>query len=122
AMAEDDPRQAGLFAAAWTVGYAAAIATTEVATLAVNQLAGPQGVAAEDGRPHPVFHVMAALTGAGGRPRVPIEVDGRVAALGWQEGGERRLLVANQTAKPVTVSMPAGLRGKVLDTASFDAA
>jgi hypothetical protein len=122
AMAEDDPRQAGLFAAAWAVGYAAAVAATEVATLAVNHLAGPQGVAAAVGRPHPVFHVMAALTGAGGRSRVPLEVDGRVAALAWEDDGRRRLLVANQTAKPVTVSVPAGLRGKVLDTASFEAA
>ena len=32
AMAEEDPRQRGLFAAAWSVGYAAAIAATPVAT------------------------------------------------------------------------------------------
>jgi len=122
AMAEDDPRQQGLFAAAWTVGYAAAIAGTPVATLALNHLAGPQGVAG-GGRLHPVFHVMDALCRAGGKPRVPLAIDGKgVAALAWRDGPATRLLVANQGPAPVTLSLPAGLLGRVLDTASFDAA
>jgi hypothetical protein len=123
AMAEDDPRQSGLFGAAWAVGYAAAVAGTGIASLALNHLAGPQGVAAGDGTLHPVFHVMAALAAGGGRPQVPVTVAGQgVAALAWEEGGTRRLLLANQTAAPVTVALPAGLRGAVLDTASFAAA
>lgn len=123
AMAEADPRQAGLFGAAWAVGYAAALAGTGIATLALNHLAGPQGVTGEDGRLHPVFHVMAALAAAGGKPLVPVTVAGQgVAALAWEEGGGRRLLVANQTATPLTVNLPAGLKGAVLDTASFAAA
>jgi len=123
AMAEDDPRQAGLFAAAWTVGYAAAIAPTEVATLALNHLAGPQGVAAADGTLHPVFHVMAALAAAGGRPRIPVALAGRgVAGLAWDDGGTPRLLVANQGPAPVSLSVPEGLAGRVLDAAAFDAA
>ena len=138
AMADDDPRQAGLFAAAWTVGYVAAIAGSAasiagsaaagagsaVATVAVNHLAGPQGItSAADGHLYPVFHVMRALTEAGGKPRVPVTVEGQgIAALAWRDGKDRRLLVANQTASPVSVTLPAGLRGNVLDARSFDAA
>lgn len=123
AMAEEDPRQKGLFAAAWTVGYAAAIAGTPVATLALNHLAGPQGLAGSDGHLYPVFHVMAALAAAGGKPLAPAAVEGTgVAALAWRDGGERRLLVANLAAEPVSATVPGGLTGRVLDTASFDAA
>jgi len=123
AMAEADPRQAGLFGAAWAVGYAATIAGTGIAALALNHLAGPQGVVADDGALYPVFHVMAALTAAGGKPLVPVTVAGQgVAALAWDEDGTRRLLVANQTASPVSVTVPPGLHGAVLDTSSFAAA
>jgi hypothetical protein len=122
AMAEDDPRQRGLFAAAWTVGYAAAIAGSAVATLALNHLAGPQGLAG-DGRLHPVFHVMDALAAAGGKPRVTVSIDGKgVAALAWRDGAATRLLLANQGPAAVGVALPAGLCGRVLDAGSFDAA
>jgi hypothetical protein len=123
AMAEDDPRQRGLFAAAWAVGYAAKIAETAVATLALNHLAGPQGLCDIDGNLYPVFHVMAALSEAGGKPRIPVEVEGNgVAALAWRDGGSRRLLAANLAPVAATLELPAGLRGKVLDTAHFDSA
>ena len=117
------PRQKGLFAAAWTVGYAAAIADTAVATLALNHLAGPQGLAGSDGEIYPVFHVMAALCAAGGRPRIPLTVEGKgVAALAWRDGETKRLLVANLSPASVAVALPEGLAGTVLDAASFDSA
>jgi hypothetical protein len=123
AMAEDDPRQRGLFAAAWTVGYAAAIADTPVATLALNHLAGPAGLADGEGNLYPVFHVMAALCAAGTCPRIPVQVEGKnVAALAWRDGATRRLLVANLSPAPVTVSLPAGLTGTVLHVASYESA
>ncbi|HET7714705.1 MAG TPA: hypothetical protein VFK86_03680 [Bauldia sp.] len=123
AMAEDDPRQKGLYAAAWTVGYAAAIADTAVATLALNHLAGPQGVAGPDGRLYPVFHVMAALTEAGSKPCLPLKIDGSgVAALAWRDGGDRRLILANQSGAPVDVALPPGLKGLLLDEGAFEAA
>ncbi len=123
AMAEDDPRQRGLFAAAWTVGYAATLADTPVTSVALNHLAGPQGVSGTGGKVFPVFHVMAALCAAGGRARVAVSVEGQgVAALAWRDGGEIRLLVANLRPAAVTISVPAGFRGKVLDVSAFDAA
>jgi len=123
AMAEDDPRQRGLFAAAWTVGYAALAAGAGVASLALNHLAGPAGVAGEDGGLWPVYHAMAALCDAGDKPLIPIRIAGRdVAALAWRDGGRERLLAANLTAAPVRLSLPAGISGRVLNLASFEAA
>ena len=124
AMAEVDPRQRALFAAAWTVGYAAAAAATgALATLAINHLAGPSGVAGNDGRPWPVFHAMAALVDASGKERAPTEVDGApCAALAWKSGGGTRLLVANLGPQPLRLSLPSGFRGRALETSSFDAA
>ncbi len=122
AMAEDDPRQSGLFAAAWAVGYAAAIADTAVATLALNHLAGPSGLSDIDGNLYPVFHVMAALCEAGGKPRMAATADGKLAVLAWRDGATRRLLVANLSPVAVSPVLPEGLRGKVLDVAAFDSA
>ncbi len=127
AMADDDPRQAGLFAAAWTVGYVAALTgsvAASVATVAVNHLAGPQGVTSSgDGRLFPVFHVMAALTEAGGKSLIPLKIEGKgVAALAWRDDGQRRVLAANLTGSAVSVALPPGLTGIVLDISTFDAA
>ena len=123
AMAEEDPRQKGLFAAAWSVGYAAAIAATPVATLALNHIAGPQGLVAADDSLHPVFHVMKVLCSAAGKPPVPVTVEGSgVGALAWRDGHRRRLLLANLGAEATAVILPPGLSGRVLDAASFAAA
>lgn len=123
AMAEDDPRQSGLFAAAWAVGYAATIADTAVATLALNHLAGPAGLCDSNGRVYPVFHVMAALCEAGGKPRVPVKVEGKgIAALAWRDGERKRLLLANLSPAPVSLAVQKGLAGTVLDADSFDSA
>lgn len=125
AMAEDDPRQRGLFAAAWTVGYLAAIASSApaVATLALNHLAGPSGVLAEDDKVRPVFHVMAALCRAGGAEVLALEHDsGSLAGLAWRQDGRSRLLLANLTAEPVRVACQGVREGRLLDGGSAAAA
>jgi hypothetical protein len=68
AMAMLDPRQDGAFAAAWTVGYAAATAEGALDTLTLGALSGPLGVIGDDG-PRPVFAAVAALAGMAGDPR-----------------------------------------------------
>lgn len=128
AMAEDDPRQKGLYAAAWSVGYAAAIvdggrAVGGVATLALNHLSGPAGVLGEGGRVLPVFHVMRALCRASGAPVRPLDIGGPgVAGFAWQCSGRDHLLVANQGAEPVRLALAGTLSGHLLDTSSFPAA
>ncbi len=67
AMAEDDPRQRGRFAAAWTAGYAAAIAPAGVAVWVPAGLVGPRGLLDEEGALLPVGEVvrdLARLAGA----------------------------------------------------------
>ena len=124
AMAADDPRQRGLFAAAWSVGYVAAIAEAGgVATLALNHLAGPSGVLGENGRVLPVFHVMAALRGAGGAALLTLELtNDQLAGLAWQNAHGTQLLLANLSAEPVRVALAHDLKGQVLDVTSAPAA
>jgi hypothetical protein len=124
AMAEDDPRQRGLFAAAWTVGYAAAVVGAGgVATLALNHLAGPSGVLGEGDAVLPVFHVMAALCRAGGAEIRPLELSHEgLAGVAWSASGRDHLLLANLTAEPIRLALALPLRGRVLDTASVTAA
>jgi hypothetical protein len=119
AMAEDDPRQRGLLAAAWSVGYAAAMAEGGVATLSLNHLAGPSGLASESGETWPVFHVMAALCAASGAERVPVETGGEgVAGLAWLEDGKTRLLVANLRPEPTALRLDRPVTGHLLDAAA----
>ena len=116
AMAMDDPRQRGLFAAAWSVGYAAAMAKGGVATLALNHLAGPSGLAGESGEAWPVFHVMAALCEASGAECLPLEIAGEgVAGLAWRADGATRLLVANLRPEPTEVELDRTVSGHALD-------
>ncbi len=123
AMAADDPRQRGLFGAAWSVGYVAAIAAAGgVSTLALNHLAGPSGVLAEGGKVRPVFHVMAALCGAGGSAlRVVDSTSEQLAGLAWQNENGTQLLLANLSAEPVRIALAQELKGQVLDAASAGA-
>ncbi|TGS53336.1 hypothetical protein EN826_033760, partial [Mesorhizobium sp. M1D.F.Ca.ET.183.01.1.1] len=51
AMANRDPRHAGLFAAAWTIGYAARVAPAGLEMLTLSSFAGRFGVLAEAGEP-----------------------------------------------------------------------
>ena len=121
AMAEEDPRQKGLFAAAWSVGYAAAIAATPVATLALNHIAGPHGLFAADNALHPVFHVMKALFLAAGKLAVPVKIEGHgIAALAWRDDDRMQLILANLGAETTMANMPTGLSGRLLDAAAFD--
>ena len=60
-MADDDPRQRGRFAAAWTAGYAAAIAPAGVAAWVPAAFTGPRGLLRDDGSLLPVGEVVRDL-------------------------------------------------------------
>lgn len=72
-MTDRDPRQRGLFAAAWSVGYLAAIEAGNLDSLVPGALTGSLGIADErpDGsiRRHPVFDVVMDFARAAGQPR-----------------------------------------------------
>ncbi len=70
-MAEIDPRQDGLFAAAWMVGYAARLAEAGVESFVGAALTGPFGLIAPDAasgrtRLRPVGHAAKFLASMGG--------------------------------------------------------
>ncbi|MFD1810209.1 hypothetical protein ACFSHQ_25345 [Gemmobacter lanyuensis] len=50
-MADDDPRQDGAFAAAWTLGFATGIAPAGVQVWTPAGLTGPRGLFRDDGSP-----------------------------------------------------------------------
>jgi len=133
ALADEDPRQAGLFAAAWTVGYAAALAGHGVAVLSLHDAVGHASVLATGNEPwstaipgavvRPVFHVQSALAQAGGRRlcRVAGLPDG-VAVLAWAQDGGIAALAANLSARPKALNLGQRWRVQVLDASSFAAA
>lgn len=135
-----DPRQRGLFAAAWHVGYAAAIAPHAVDSLVLCAPVGPFGLIhtrrshpqppfddADDGVVYPLFHAVADLARGGGKPVVETASSDpkRIAALAWHAPEGPTVLLANLTAMLQTVELdgfPAQGSIRLLDTEHFDRA
>ena len=141
-LTNNDPRQRGLFNAAWTLGYVAACAYGGVTSVAMGAATGPLGFIhhREADRPqpyfdsldgpafYPAFHVMAGLADGDDHHLVEMKLSepGKVAALAWREGVRIVLWLANLTAEPLTIRM-AGfedvrLQASVLDSSAFEKA
>jgi hypothetical protein len=138
-LTNQDPRQRGLFNAAWTLGYIAACAYGGVTSVMVGAATGPLGFvhrpAADRPQPYfdsingpavyPAFHVMAGLGRGGGLHLVEAKLSepGSIAALAWQEGASTVLWLTNLTAGPLTIRMSgfedAPLQGSVVDSSAF---
>ena len=137
AMNGDDPRQRGLFAAAWTLGYFAAFAAGGAASLTLNAMAGRSGIVHAAGplprpffddprhaagpRLYPVFHVMRGLARLAGRPLFSARIDGAagLSAIAFGSGGSREIWIANGTGADQRVDLSA-CGGKMLDVAVLD--
>lgn len=117
-MVRNDPRQRGLFAAAWSLGYAAAMAPFDAEIFSPGHVAGDLGlVDAEVLRP--VYHVVRALGLAQGTE--VRELTGLPAhCVGLAFGGA--LWVANVSPAPVELAFAAAVQAKLLDANSFEAA
>ena len=118
-----DPRQRGLFAASFALGYLAQIAGHRVDAVTLSALRGPVGIGDEAGA-WPVGMLLAQLAAASGRPRLDTALQGRgFAALALESGHGRQLWLANLTAQPLAIEIaglaPACLR--VLDAAALAA-
>jgi D-apionolactonase len=134
-MANRDPRHMGQFAAAWSIGYAAAVASTGLDQLILSGFAGPFGVlAAEDepvpaGQLRPVFHAIEGLARMASSTSVEVRSGARdrVAALAARSADGRLVLwLANLTADEVILDrsdLPVGLDApvSVLDAKSVQA-
>jgi D-apionolactonase len=140
-MADMDPRQRGLFGAAWTVGYLAAFATSGAEAIVLGTGTGPRGAIhrrlaeplpwfdeAGGGRVYPLFHVLAAAAAASGAEVLATTSSAprQVAALGWRDGKASRLLLANLTPEAQRVSLSgvrlSGAECRMLDAGAFAAA
>ncbi|WP_371344967.1 hypothetical protein [Ancylobacter sp. IITR112] len=122
-MAEIDPRQDGLFAAAYLVGMAARLAEAGVESFTGAALTGPFGLLAEgEGEGgavrRPVFHAARWLAAVGGAPAFALASadPARVLALaGATPAGDRVMLAANLTPLEQAVGLPFGGRALLLD-------
>jgi D-apionolactonase len=140
-LTDRDPRQRGLFNAAWTLGYVAACAYGGLASVAVGAVTGPLGFIhrrADQGAPYfdaidrpavyPAFHVMAGLARGRGRRLIETRVSpaGRAAALAWRDGDRVVVWLANLTAEPLALRIAGweqtGRRITIIDADSFEEA
>lgn len=120
-----DPRQRGLFGAAWVLGFAARAAQEGIAAISLAMPAGPFGImpGEAEARAYPVQAVLRGLASMAGRPRreVTISRPGEIQAVACEGERGTELWIANLTATPVEVDLdgfaPAGLR--LLDESSW---
>lgn len=135
-----DPRQRGLFNAAWTLGYFAACAREEIEAIAFGDFTGPFGhiyrradfvqpwFDQQDGRMiFPAFHVLAGLSELGGGTLRSVEISGAdsIAAIAAERGGHVTLWIANLTAKTHSVQLsdaPSGACIALLGADEFERA
>ena len=103
AMASWDPRQDGLFAAAWTIGYAARTVEAKLEVLTIGALTGPFGLlrdGSDTGQVRPVFHAASGLSSLAGKELVGCRSSRPSDILAIGVVGEQRRLtvwVANLT-------------------------
>ncbi len=123
AMADRDPRHAGQFAAAWTIGYAARVAPAGLELLTLSGFTGPFGVLAEsgesvaEGSPRPIFQAVKGLCELAGLVHVAANTsdETRVLALaGRSASGKTVVWLANLTADDVPVDISALGRGHLV--------
>jgi hypothetical protein len=137
-LAQMDPRQRGLFGAAWNLGYVAAFARGGVDVVTLGATTGPLGIVyrktgdrqpffdgLEQAAVYPVYHVIADLAAAAGEDLVATTSSepGKVEAFAAHGPEGTHVWVANLTDQKqmVTLSnMPAGpAKLRMLDEANF---
>jgi hypothetical protein len=112
-MAGSDPRQTGLFNAAWTLGYIARFVAGAAQRVAVSAPIGDFGILG-----NPVFHVIAGCARLRGAPLHAVRTSRERDVLALRAGPE--LWLANLTAAPVCIAVPQEFQGnaaRMLDSA-----
>jgi D-apionolactonase len=126
AMATNDPRQRGLFGAAWNLGYAARMAEGGAEALILSAPVGAFGIVyagTEFPQPwfdqrgegvYPLYHVIRGLAQAAGKPRLAAisSHPGGVQALAWRDNGRTVLWLANLTGQEQSVAIAGSPAGK----------
>lgn len=123
-LADMDPRQRGLFGAAWTLGLIAGFAEGGLDAVTLGAVTGPQGAIYRkaaykqpwfDGAKaevYPLYHVLAGLGAASGNRRLEAvsSAPGTIAALAHRAPEGSELWLANLSAEPQRVKLT-GLAG-----------
>ncbi|HMH65421.1 MAG TPA: hypothetical protein VK515_07530, partial [Rhizomicrobium sp.] len=136
AMAGADPRQRGLFAAAWAVGAVAATEGYDVASLALSAFVGPFGAIhrpeswpqplyqeSNTAMVYPVFHVVRFLSAMGGVARLSLQnASSGIVGVASSEGSRTRLMLANLGTSLSRIQIPDQAEIRILDVASFASA
>jgi D-apionolactonase len=119
-LAQMDPRQRGLFAAAWGLAYLATLARTDVEAISLGAPTGPLGIIyrkTDYAQPwydslsgpavYPLYHVVTGLAhGIGGRLVAADSTDaGKVQALAYRAKKGTTVWLANLNAEDQTVSL-----------------
>ncbi len=122
-MVARDPRQRGLFNAAWTLGYVSAFAQGGAARIAVSAPAGDFGILDAAGV-WPVYHVLRACAALrGGEIRALHGIEGTpLAGLLIRQGEVSHLLLANLGPDELIAVLPEDFVGgsmATLDAASL---
>jgi D-apionolactonase len=119
-LAKMDPRQRGLFNAAWTLGYVAKLALGGVETVSLGAPIGPFGMIyrktdypqpyfddLERSAVYPVFHIIAGLARAAGKEIVSCAVSNaaQLASLAYRSGEELTVWLANTSGEELSVTL-----------------
>ncbi len=138
-LTDNDPRQRGLFAAAWNLGLISAEAYGGIDAVALGSATGPRGMirqSADDPQPgfdggkaavFPLYHVFAGLSPMRGFPLLAAEIGSPpdIAALALRSGPETVLWLANLADRTQAVRVN-GLSGPdrltLIDDESFGSA
>jgi len=137
AMNGMDPRQRGLFAAAWSVGFVARFAKGGASALTLGGGTGEFGIAYakadypqpwfdENGGIYPVYHVVKGLAHSRGKPLVDsqISMPDEIQAIATKREGGVELWVSNLTDQTKNVGLTPKLTGKasILSAKDFERA
>ena len=126
AMNGMDPRQRGLFAAAWSVGFVARFGKGGASALTLGGGTGEFGIAYakedypqpwfdENGGIYPVYHVVKGLADLRGMPLVDLQIStpDEIQAIGAKRDGSIELWIGNLTDRTKNVELTPKLTGKI---------
>lgn len=132
-MAQADPRQRGLFAAAWMVGAMAMTAGTSISRIPLAMPVGPLGVIyrkADWSQPlfdedpsrkiYPAYHALKALCALSGHSRLAIDVPPGCVGLAAKLPHKKMAIVANTSAENGSMFLAHDCDVQLLDSGSFD--
>jgi D-apionolactonase len=137
-LSDMDPRQRGLFAAAWNLGLVAAAAKGRLDAVSLGAVTGPQGLIYRkasymqpgfdggDAAVYPVYHILAGLGRGSGAKHIETEsgAPGKVVTLAYETKAGPVLWLANLTGEKQKAKV-SGFKGAaqlhVLDEKTFDA-